>query len=185
MPVSKLRRGLKNVFMYRVLHVDDTPHRIALGVAVGMFVAWTPTIGFQMVLTVLLATLLGANKLVGVPCAWISNPLTLVPIYYPNYRVGRWLLGHKDVTPTFLDNIHVPIQTDGWLRYWIYQVQIWWSRTWEVFLPLWLGSVVVGLVLGGAAYFVIRWLVTRHRRRVRTVRAGAAQAGGTDRPGAV
>ena len=165
MPVGKLLRRLKNVFIFRVLHVDDTPHRIALGVAVGMFVAWTPTIGFQMVLTVLLATLLRANKLVGVPFAWISNPFTLVPIYYPNYRLGRWLLGHKDVPPTFLDNIPVPVQTDSWVHYWIYQVQTWWSRTWDVFMPLWLGSVVVGLVLGIATYFVIRRLAIRRRRR--------------------
>ena len=46
---------LKTFFIYRVLHVDDTPHRIALGVAAGIFIAWTPTIGFQMLLTILLA----------------------------------------------------------------------------------------------------------------------------------
>ena len=39
---------------YRVLHVDDTPHRIALGVALGFFVTWTPTIGVQIVLILLL-----------------------------------------------------------------------------------------------------------------------------------
>ena len=75
-------RRAQRFVKYRILHVDDTPHRIALGVAIGMFVAWTPTIGFQMGLTVLLCALFRANKLVGVPLVWISNPLTIIPVYF-------------------------------------------------------------------------------------------------------
>ncbi|HKI70697.1 MAG TPA: DUF2062 domain-containing protein, partial [Verrucomicrobiae bacterium] len=87
-----MTRRIERFFVYRVLHVDDTPHRIALGVAVGIFVAWTPTVGFQMILTIILATLLRANKLVGIPFVWISNPFTLGVIYYPNYLLGKFIL---------------------------------------------------------------------------------------------
>ena len=93
MPVRFILNRTKRFFIFRVLHVDDTPHRIALGVAVGIFVTWTPTIGAQMLLTVLLSWLLRANMLVGVPFVWISNPLTVVPIYGPSYVLGRWIVG--------------------------------------------------------------------------------------------
>jgi len=95
MPLRFIAKRIEKFFIYRVLHVDDTPHRIALGVAVGIFVTWTPTIGFQMILTVLLSWLLGANKLVGVPFVWISNPVTLPPIYGPNCYVGSLILGGR------------------------------------------------------------------------------------------
>jgi len=48
-------KRLKRFLVHNVLHVDDTPHRIALGVAIAIFVTWTPTIGFQMLLTIALA----------------------------------------------------------------------------------------------------------------------------------
>ena len=83
MPLRFLANKIKRFFIYRVLGLNDTPHRIALGLAIGIFVTWTPTIGFQMVLTVVLSTLFRANKFVGVPFVWISNPLTVVAIYGP------------------------------------------------------------------------------------------------------
>ncbi len=93
MPIKYAIQTAERFFIYRVLHVDDTPHRIALGVAVGIFVAWTPTFGLQMILTVLLATLLRGNKLVGLPFVWISNPVTAWPIYFKmNYPLGKAIL---------------------------------------------------------------------------------------------
>ena len=99
MPILKSTKYLlgriERFLIYRVMSLDDTPHRLALGVAIGIFVTWTPTIGLQMVITFLLSALFRANKFVGVPFVWISNPLTIVPIYGPNYLVGCWLLGHS------------------------------------------------------------------------------------------
>lgn len=156
MPIRFVANRLKRFFIYRVLHVDDTPHRIALGLAVGIFITWTPTIGFQMILTVALAALLRANKAVGVPFVWISNPFTLLPIYGPNYLVGCWLLRQKALDLDFLTAART---TGGWLA----RVQAWWDATWHVFWPLWLGSAVVGLVLGALSYFGTRYAVVRYR----------------------
>ena len=71
MPHRYLIKRFRRWFIYRVLHVDDTPHRIALGVAVGIFVTWTPTIGLQMLLCILISALVGANKFVGLPFVWL------------------------------------------------------------------------------------------------------------------
>ena len=74
--------------VHNVLRADDPPHRLALAVAIALFVTFTPTIGFRSVLVVLLAWMFGANKLVGLPLVWISNPATFVPIDYPSYLTG-------------------------------------------------------------------------------------------------
>jgi len=157
MPARYVFRRMRRFFIYRLLHVDDTPHRIALGVAVGIFIAWTPTIGFQMILTVLLSACLKANKVVGLPFVWISNPLTVPFIYGPSYALGRFLLGHKEAKANF---IQVLALEGGWLQ----AVRAWWNETLKVFWPLWTGSLLMGLVLGVASYLAVRYAVVTYRR---------------------
>lgn len=155
---KKIAVTVERFFVYRVLSLDDTPHRIALGVAIGIFITWTPTIGVQMALIVAISALFRANKFVGVPFAWISTPFTAVPIYYPSYRLGCWLLRKEaDPVSTISDAAQL---TGGWL-----------DRTWEwaqaimsIFWELWLGSLIVALVLGFITYFVIYFLVVNYRK---------------------
>ncbi len=161
MPIVKttkfIARKAERFFVYRVLSLDDTPHRIALGVAVGIFITWTPTIGLQMVLTVAMATLLGANKLVGVPFVWISNPATLFPIYAPNYWVGCKILSKKaDAWRT----IGAAVSFDGtwWERF-----THWFTETSAIFWELWVGSLVMAIVLGMLTYFAVYRMIVVYR----------------------
>ena len=57
-------RKLASMFRAIVM-LDDTPHSIALGTAIGLFIAWTPTVGIHMILVVALALLFRANKVAG------------------------------------------------------------------------------------------------------------------------
>jgi len=162
MPHRFLLKRLRRFFVYRVLHVDDTPHRIAMGVAIGVFVAWTPTVGFQMVLCVLLSLLLGANKFVGLPFCWISNPLTIIPVYGPNFIIGSYLLGSKYAWSNFMKAAAAAMTFQGG---WVGRIQAWWTATQEIFLPLWLGSLIVAPILAFLTYFTIASIVTTYRRR--------------------
>jgi len=157
MPHRFVARKIKNFFIYRVLHIDDTPHRIAMGVAIGMFITWTPTVGLQMILVVALSWLLGANKLVGVPFVWISNPFTLVPIYYPNYMVGVAILGGDYEAPDF-----VKAASAGGSM--LNRMKVWWTETYNALVPLWLGSIIVGLALGILSYGLIYYAVIKYRK---------------------
>ncbi len=74
------------------------PHELALGMAIGVFIAVTPTIPFHTVLAVSLAVLLRASKLAAALGVWVSNPLTIPLFYYGCYRVGRFALGLSDLT---------------------------------------------------------------------------------------
>lgn len=162
MPHRFVIKKLKRFFIYRVLHVDDTPHRIALGLAVGIFIAWTPTLGFQMALVVLLATLLQGNKLVGVPFVWISNPLTAMPLYGFNFLVGTWILPGTYSPAKFLGSLRGAL---GFSGSWLDKVIAWWSATADFFWPLWIGSILMGLILGAVTYVLTRRAVVTYRRR--------------------
>ena len=162
MPHRYIIRRLRRFFIYRVLHVDDTPHRIALGIAVGIFITWTPTFGMQMILTVLISALVGANKFVGVPFVWISNPFTAGLVYGPNYFIGSYLLGGNYNWSKFFDATGAAMNFSGG---WVARIQSWWTATSEILLPLWLGSVIVAVTLAVLTYFTISYIVTAYRQR--------------------
>jgi len=148
---------VERFLIYRVFSLDDTPHRLALGVAVGIFVAWTPSIPFQMLLTIAIAWLLGANKLVGVPFVWISNPATVIPVYGPNYRIGCWIL---DRTPDGWSKLLEAIRFHGT---WLDRLYEWYHATSAIFWELWVGSLVVSLVLGILTYFAMYRMIVVYR----------------------
>ncbi len=168
--------------LHKILHVDDTPHRIAMGLAVGMFVAITPTFGLQMILVVLTAWLVRANKVVGVPLCWITNPVTMGPIYYFNYWIGTLMVGRGG--KTLSDFQALSSDHGGWWA----SVEYGWRLIWDVFWQCWLGSFLVGgigaVLTYGAGLWFVRWYRAGHRRRFpgsRFDEAGRvrADAGGT------
>ena len=158
MPHRFIYRRLKRWFIYRVLHVDDTPHRIALGVAVGIFVCWLPCMPVQMILTVALSTLVGANKFVGVPFVWISNPLTIFLVYWPSWVLGKWIVG-SDVNG-FDAFVNVFKLSGDFVEV----AQAWWKAIWEIFWPLWVGSLIIAAILGACTYFALLRGVVAYRQ---------------------
>lgn len=60
-------------------------------VAVGLFCAWIP-VPFQMLLASLLAMFFSVNMPLSVALVWLSNPLTMPPLFYGAYRLGAFIL---------------------------------------------------------------------------------------------
>ncbi|MFT6987507.1 MAG: hypothetical protein ACJAT7_003363 [Psychromonas sp.] len=60
-------------------------------VAVGLFCAWMP-IPFQMLLAAVVAILFTVNLPLSVALVWVSNPITMPPLFYGAYRLGAFIL---------------------------------------------------------------------------------------------
>lgn len=65
---------------------------VAGAFAVGLFFAWMP-VPFQMVLAAGTAILLGTNLPLSAALVWITNPVTITPMFYSAYIVGTWIVG--------------------------------------------------------------------------------------------
>lgn len=156
-------RRMRRYVVHRILHADDPPRKIALGAAIGMFITFTPTVGFQMILVVFLAWLLRANKLVGIPIVWLSNPVTIIPIYYPCYLLGCFILGVDSIGVE--DWPTVEQLSGGWWD----KVTVFWAFTLDIFWGLWIGGIIVGGILGSVTYGVVLTVVKKYRK-VRPVR---------------
>ena len=176
-------RRLRHVVIHRILHVDDTPHRIAMGVVVGLFVACSPLMGLHMLLALLLSVALRANRAVSVVAVWVSNPATFLPIISFNWVVGQavWSRGPWQ-NPVEIKQrlIQVLGATEGFSAFvsHVFSVDFWGALLhlfWQLGAELWVGSALVGMVAAVVGYFVTRRAVTWRRRLVRLRREKAVR----------
>jgi len=85
--------NLKTYFK-KIIVIKKSPHSIALGFAVGTFIAILPTLGFAPLiglLILLIFTKLNKFSLFGSFIIW--NPLVLLPFYYIGYNIGNLFFG--------------------------------------------------------------------------------------------
>jgi uncharacterized protein len=166
--VTKIRRTFRRFFIQKMLHADDTPHRIALGVALGVFIGMTPIVGFQMIIAVAVAAMLRANKAVCVPMVWITNPVTIVPIYAGCFALGSMVLGSASAHASreHFEHILAAVEPAAFSR--MLEVEYWSAILTELAQfgrELWVGCVIVGFVLGTVSYFLVRSAVSSYRNQ--------------------
>lgn len=111
---------------------------VATAVAIGLFCAFVP-VPFQMLLAAGGAIAMRANLPIAVVLVWVSNPLTIPPLAYFCYQIGRTVLQ--------------PFQT-------VVPDEISAGSVWEslpaILGPLWLGGLLAGAAAAGLGYALVR-----------------------------
>jgi len=143
-----LRRLLRYHWL-KFRRLQDDPRKIAGGMALGVFIAITPTIPFHMVGALALAALLRVSPVSAFLGIQICNPLTIPAIYLAAYKVGQFLLyrGKPLVFPE------------------TFSFEAWIAVLWQGGVALQVGGVILAIPPAIAAYFLTLWLVQRYRRR--------------------
>ena len=116
----------------------------SLAFALGIFCAFIP-VPFQMVIAAAGSIFMRVNILIAVPVVWISNPITIPPMFYFCYLVGVAMLGHHPEPFDF--ELSFAWLIDGL------------AAIWQPFL---LGCLTVGLVAALASFLLIRILWHLH-----------------------
>lgn len=165
--VSRFQRRWRKFIFHSILHADDTPHQIAMGVGTATFVAFLPLVGIQTVIAVAIAAAIRANKAVCIPIVWITNPITMAPIYGACMMVGRFVTG-EGTTESQKATIHALAEYEGFGRF----LELgFWHDLLRVFLSfgidLWVGCILVGVVFAVPGYFLSRWGLVSYRERRR------------------
>lgn len=111
--------------------------------AIGLFFAFIP-MPLQMAAAALLALWLRVNLPIAIAAVWITNPVTMGPIFYAEYRIGAWLL---DLPPgDFSFELSI-----GWLMEGL--IGIW--------QPMLLGTLIFSVVFSVTGYFALNWIWMR------------------------
>lgn len=117
----------------------------------GMVVSFSPLVGFQMLIVFFLALLLRANLPLIVALQWISNPFTMGPIYYADYKIGRILLdlaGYKVKKNPLLSPDY------DWAHFKFRDL----LELLDTFPPMFLGGAVLGVFFGVVSVFLYKML---------------------------
>lgn len=159
-------RYLYRKFFQRLLGINDTAESIALGTATGLFIGMTPTVGIQIILILIINSLVKANRLAGVIMVNISNPFTLVPLYWLDYQVGAWLLGVERVSSESFEQVFRQFREQAARSDWWKAFENLAVANVEIYVPMMVGGVLLGLALALPSYpFTMRFVRAHHRRR--------------------
>ena len=147
---DQLRRFRSLRFLDRLLHEPNlwhiNRHSVSRAILLGVFWCMVP-MPFQSVPAAITAIWLNANLPLTLVTLWISNPVTMGPLLYAGYVVGTLVLGRPE------EAAHFQLSWE-WIS----------SRLVEVGVPLYIGSLILGVIFSVAAYLSIQQL---WRRRVR------------------
>jgi uncharacterized protein (DUF2062 family) len=119
-------------------------HAVANACLVGMFAAFMP-IPSQMLLAAVLALWRRANLPISVALVWLTNPVTMPPVLYAEYRLGAWVLQRSPNTQHFEPSF-------DWLR----------SQLGQIWEPVLVGSLILGIVSGLLAAGLVHLLWRVH-----------------------
>lgn len=85
-------------FFIQLRKLKGKPGNLARGLAIGVFAGCFPFFGVQSLIGVILAAIFRCSKVAAIAGTWISNPLTYIPIFVFNFKVGKLLLGVESVS---------------------------------------------------------------------------------------
>ncbi|HSM19567.1 MAG TPA: DUF2062 domain-containing protein [Hyphomicrobiales bacterium] len=161
------RRGWRRSTLYiakRVLRLNGTPHAIALGVAAGVFVSFTPFIGLHFVIAFAVAWITGGNFFGAVLGTFIGNPLTFPVIWATTFHLGNWMLGKAASVP-FHFNATKSVLNESF------------EVLWPLIKPMAVAGIPMGIIFAIGFYFPTRAVVEAYqtrRRRLVNNKSGAA-----------
>jgi uncharacterized protein (DUF2062 family) len=155
--MKKIRKLTFTYLYYLLVRQSGSPYSIATAVAIGVFTGFVIPIGGQVVVALVLAFMLRANKLTAIAATMITNPYTVPFIYPAQCYFGSILMGD----PLDLQKIDLVFKN------------LFTNPDWETFLatgqeflvPFFIGGFVLGVVSAFLGYFAAYGLIDHYRTR--------------------
>lgn len=130
----------------KLVTLRDTPHAIAGGVAIGVFIGFTPLFGIKTLLSLAIAYLLRCNPIAAVIAVSLHDVVTpLWPFLLRlEYDIGFWLLSNPHHFPPKMEMHHIHVGE-----------MLKWTTFFHVGFPLLLGSLFLAAPSALIFYFVL------------------------------
>lgn len=164
--------------IHRIRRLPDPSHRIARGIAAGVFVCFTPFFGLHIVMAMLIALVIRGNLIAAVLATFVGNPLTFPFIAELSLDLGTRMLGQSD-------HMHLPQVIEALAHafgdVWRNFLALFSERTadWRgfnalfqrVLLPYTVGGLGPGLIAALASYLITNPVIAAYQKaRVKRLR---------------
>jgi uncharacterized protein len=126
----------QTILQPRLWHISR--RSLAGGLALGIFIAFTPTLGAHFILACLGSLVFRVNLPAAVVATFVMNPVTIPPFYYICFKLGDYLVH-------LLPEYHYPDVTDP---------VSFGKGVWHKYKILWVGSLVMASFAACFTYVV-------------------------------
>ncbi len=155
-------------YVEKIKKLNGDPHYVAFGMAIGVFVAITPTIPFHTILAITLAVLLKASKPAAILGVWISNPFTVLFLYFACYKTGHFFFDGSSQASVAIEQLIKHLESDiEFVQKMNYLVEFI-REKFNTFLIMNFGGIILGLPSGLAAYVLTKRFFNQIRIRKKT-----------------
>jgi uncharacterized protein len=147
----------------KLLHIEDTPERTALAYSIGIFLGFSPFLGFHTLMGVAIAFLFGLNRVALLLGVWTNAPWWIVPYYVLATWLGTQVMRFRINTTALKEILQLGmkkefISLDFWDRV---------ASQQGLLLSFLVGSLILAAFFALAAYpLALRWIkfYRSHRR---------------------
>jgi uncharacterized protein (DUF2062 family) len=133
----------------RFIRIHGRPKDIAWGMAIGLFIGMTPTVGIQTYIAIFIASIMKKNKISAAAGVWITNPLSIPFFYGTTYYLGAKILGYPEKQSLILNGSFETLRAIGK----------------HMFISLWFGGILAGLIVAIVGYFFTLLIIYSTRRK--------------------
>lgn len=154
-----------NAFWQKAKKLQGSPHYVAFGMAIGVFMAVTPTIPFHTIGAISLAFLLKASKPAAVLGVWVSNPVTVVFLYYACYKTGFLFFNVSGSTFSSIENLIHQMESDIKFSEKMAYLTFFLKTQMRTFLIMNVGGIILGIPSGVCAYFLTKYAMKQWRKK--------------------
>ncbi len=132
----------------KLLHIEDTPERTALAYSIGIFLGFSPFLGFHTLGGIAVAFLFGLNRFAVLLGVWSNAPWWIIPYYvaatYTGMRVTGFRIEREALEEIFRLGVEKgPFEPDFWGCL---------TSQWGFLLSFTIGSLVLAALLSLGIY---------------------------------
>jgi len=137
---TRIHRFLgERIFEHSLWHINK--RSISGGLSLGVFIALTPTIPLQMLLAACAAIYFRVNVPIAMAACWLTNPITMIPIYVAAWQLGKRLVGGLLLGEAIVQFYSLDARSAEFI---------------QQSLCLWTGSLIFAAVGALAAYLLVQ-----------------------------
>ena len=137
--MKKLLRIIK-LQKYKIIKIKDFPESVAIGVAWGAAVSFTPLLGFHLIICYLGTWLMRGNLIGATVGTVIGNPWTFPFIFYLDYKIGMTIFSNS-------------------IDYYEFKISFFLENFEDLFYPTLLGSLPISVIVWFITFYICKKLL--------------------------
>ena len=155
----------KRYWLAKIKRLKGTPNSVAIGIACGVAVSFTPFVGAHFVLAMSSAWILRGNVVAAALGTAFGNPWTFPFIWISVLYTGKKMLGLGYEGIANVD--FVTLFSDAFKALVNFKIEAFWSDVWPILYPMIIGCIPYVLVSWWLSYVFFKNILEKRRKIIK------------------